>query len=92
MARAGNDGPATIPASATSRPCSPACPSHAGLITVLDGHPATLSWMAGVGRHKTQSLGVETFGQSADLLDLYRVAGIDSDAIVDAAARLCLTA
>ena len=67
-------------------------PAHAGLITVLDGHPATLSWMAGVGRHKTQSLGVETFGQSADLLDLYRVAGIDTDAIVDAAARLCLTA
>ena len=65
-------------------------PAHSGLITVLDGHPATLSWMAGVGRHKTQSLGVESFGQSADLDDIYRIAGIDADAIVDAAARLCL--
>jgi pyruvate dehydrogenase E1 component len=48
--------------------------------------------MAGVGRHKIQSLGVENFGQSADLEDIYRTAGIDAEAIVDAAARLCLTA
>jgi pyruvate dehydrogenase E1 component len=67
-------------------------PATAGLVTVLDGHPATLSWMAGVGRHKIQSLGVENFGQSADLEDIYRTAGIDAEAIVDAAARLCLTA
>jgi pyruvate dehydrogenase E1 component len=66
-------------------------PGHGGLVTVLDGHPATLSWLAGVGRHKTQSLGVESFGQSADLVDIYRAAGIDAEAIVDAAARLCLT-
>ena len=66
-------------------------PGHGGLVTVLDGHPATLSWLAGVGRHKTQSLGVENFGQSADLEDIYRAAGIDAEAIVDAAARLCLT-
>jgi len=65
-------------------------PAHGGLITVLDGHPATLSWMAGVGRHRTQSLGVENFGQSADLDDIYHAAGIDAEAIVDAAARLCL--
>ena len=37
-------------------------------------------------------LGVDRFGQSGDIPDLYRVYGIDSDAIVDAAARACLLA
>jgi pyruvate dehydrogenase E1 component len=62
----------------------------AGLITVLDGHPATLSWLGAVAGHRVVPLGVETFGQSGDLVDLYRVHGIDVDAIIDAAARLCL--
>ena len=66
-------------------------PGRAGLITVLDGHPATLSWMAGVGRHRIQSLGVEDFGRSADIPDIHRVHEIDAEAIIDAAARLCLT-
>ena len=67
-------------------------PGHAGLVTVLDGHPATLSWLAGVGRHAVQALGVEQFGRSADIPDIYGVHGLDADAIVDAAARLCLSA
>ena len=67
-------------------------PGHAGIVTVLDGHPATLSWLAGVARHRIQALGVEDFGRSADIPDLYRVHGLDADAIVDAAARLCLGA
>ncbi|MBT6204774.1 MAG: transketolase, partial [Rhodospirillaceae bacterium] len=66
-------------------------PENAGLITVLDGHPATLSWMGSVRRHRIQSLGVEDFGRSADIPDIHRVHGIDAEAIVDAAARLCLT-
>ena len=66
-------------------------PSHAGLVTVLDGHPATLSWMGGVRRHRIQSLGVEDFGRSADIPDIHAVHGIDADSILDAAARLCLT-
>jgi len=37
-----------------------------------------------------QPLGVDHFGQSGDLLDLYRVYGLDKDAIIDAAARGCL--
>tara|TARA_Y100001934_G_scaffold96879_4_gene119674 strand:- start:2934 stop:5321 length:2388 start_codon:yes stop_codon:yes gene_type:complete len=66
-------------------------PSHTGLVTVLDGHPATLSWMGGVRRHRIQSLGVEDFGRSADIPDIHAVHGIDADSILDAAARLCLT-
>jgi pyruvate dehydrogenase E1 component len=63
-------------------------PEAAGLITVLDGHPATLSWLGAVCRHRTLPLGVDRFGQSGDIPDLYRVAGIDADAIVNAAAHL----
>ena len=37
-------------------------------------------------------LGVDRFGQSGDIPDLYREYGIDADAIIDAAARACLRA
>jgi pyruvate dehydrogenase E1 component len=60
----------------------------AGLVTVLDGHPATLSWLGAVRRHRVVPLGIDRFGQSGDILDLYRVYGLDADAIVDAAAKL----
>ena len=62
----------------------------AKLVTVLDGHPATLAWLGAVRGHKTRSLGVEHFGQSGDLPDLYRTYRIDTDAILDAVAAACL--
>jgi pyruvate dehydrogenase E1 component len=62
----------------------------AALITVSDSHPATLSWLGSVAHHAVVPLGVERFGQSGDLADLYRYYGIDQEAIVDAAARACL--
>ncbi|MFT5181652.1 MAG: pyruvate dehydrogenase E1 component [Alphaproteobacteria bacterium] len=58
----------------------------AALVTVLDGHPATLAWLGSVANHQVVALGVDRFGQSGDLPDLYREYGIDSDAILDAAA------
>jgi len=64
--------------------------ADAGLVTVLDGHPATLSWLGAVSRHRIEPLGVEHFGQSGDIPDLYRVYGLDREAILDAAARACL--
>jgi pyruvate dehydrogenase E1 component len=60
----------------------------AGLVTVLDGHPATLAWLGGVANHDVAALGVETFGQSGNLQDLYRTHGIDADAILDGAAAV----
>jgi pyruvate dehydrogenase E1 component len=65
-----------------------ALPETAGLVTVLDGHPATLSWLAAVRGQPVAALGVEKFGQSGDITDLYRFYGLDADAIVSAAARL----
>jgi pyruvate dehydrogenase E1 component len=58
----------------------------AALITVQDGHPATLSWMASIGGFSSRALGVDRFGQSGDIPDLYRAYGIDAGAIVEACA------
>ena len=63
-------------------------PRNAGIVTICDAHPATLSWLGASLVREVVPLGVEGFGQSADLPDLYRSLKIDSDAIVDAAARL----
>jgi pyruvate dehydrogenase E1 component len=62
----------------------------AALVTVSDSHPATLSWLGSVVSTTLVPLGVDHFGQSGDIPDLYRVYGIDSEAIIDAAARACL--
>ena len=62
-------------------------PPHCKLITVIDGHPATLAWLGGVGGHQTIALGVEHFGQTGTIDDLYHHYGIDADAIVAAAAH-----
>ena len=67
-----------------------ALPATAGLVTVLDGHPSALSWVASVKGHPVVPLGVDGFGQSGDLADLYAAYGIDAEAIVGAAARLCV--
>lgn len=63
-------------------------PSHCGLVTVIDGHPATLGWLGSVHGHRTRSLGVEHFGQTGSIADLYRHYGIDAQGIVRAAAAL----
>ncbi|MBV8764783.1 MAG: transketolase [Hyphomicrobiales bacterium] len=60
-------------------------PPHCGLVTVIDGHPATLAWLGSVMGHRTRSLGVEHFGQTGTISDLYRHYGIDAQAILSAA-------
>ena len=65
-------------------------PAGAGLVTLLDGAPASLSWLGGVFGHKVSPLGVDRFGQTGNLADLYRAYRLDPDAIVEAAAELFL--
>lgn len=60
-------------------------PSTCGLITVIDGHPATLAWLGSVKGHRTRSLGVEHFGQTGTIADLYRHHGLDAQSIAQAA-------
>ena len=63
-------------------------PSHCGIITVIDGHPATLAWLGSVHGHRTRSLGVEHFGQTGSIAELYRHYGIDARGIISAAEAL----
>ena len=63
-------------------------PAFAAIITAIDAHPATLSWLGGVFGHRTASLGVEHFGQSGRIADLYAHHGLDVPAILHAAQSL----
>ncbi|MBN9035946.1 MAG: transketolase [Rhizobiales bacterium] len=65
-----------------------ALPPHCRIVTVIDGHPATLSWLGGVHGHATISLGVEHFGQTGTVADLYRHYGIDAQSIAEIATGL----
>ena len=60
------------------------------LVTVLDGHPHTLSFLAG---HQPGALDLRwvsrKFGQVGGLEDVYRYHGIDTDSIVRAALDVC---
>ncbi len=56
-----------------------------GIVTVVDAHPATLAWLGSVNGNRTRGLGVEHFGQTGSLAELYRHYGIDANAIVAAA-------
>jgi pyruvate dehydrogenase E1 component len=60
-------------------------PPNCSIVSVLDGHPATLAWLGAVYGHRVRGLGVEHFGQTGSLAELYRHYGIDANAIVAAA-------
>ncbi|HYD99827.1 MAG TPA: transketolase, partial [Alphaproteobacteria bacterium] len=63
-------------------------PPHCALVTVIDGHPATLGWLGAVHGHRTRALGIEHFGQTGTLADLYAHYGIDAQGIARAAEAL----
>ena len=58
------------------------------LVTLTDGAPASLSWLGGVHGQRVAPLGVDRFGQTGDLPDLFREYGLDADAVVSAMASL----
>jgi pyruvate dehydrogenase E1 component len=60
-------------------------PRHCGIVTVTDAHPATLGWLGAVSGHRVRPLGVEHFGQTGSIGELYRHYGIDANAIIAAA-------
>ena len=62
--------------------------AEAPLVTVLDGHPHTLSFLAGIRGDRILCLGVSQFGQSSNVDDAYRLHGIDAGSIVAAALTL----
>ncbi len=64
--------------------------SSAGLVTLADAAPASLSWIGGVLGQRVAPLGVEKFGQTGSLADLYSTYRLDGDAITEAAAEILL--
>jgi pyruvate dehydrogenase E1 component len=60
----------------------------APLVTLLDGHPHTLAFLGTVTQTPVTCLGVSTFGQAGGLADVYRLHGLDAEAVVGAALDL----
>ncbi len=58
------------------------------LVTLLDGHPHTLAFLASVRSVPVACLGVQRFGQSGDLAELYEHHQIDAESVVGAALDL----
>jgi pyruvate dehydrogenase E1 component len=65
-------------------------PPNAGLVTLADAAPASLSWLGGVLGQRVAPLGVEKFGQTGSLADLYAAYRLDGDAITEATAELLI--
>ena len=84
QARSGHGRAAT--AGSSTRSCRPG--RAAPLVTVLDGHPHSLAFLAGVNQVRAAHLGVSAFGQSGGLGEVYRHHGLDTDTIVRAALDL----
>ena len=54
------------------------------IVTVIDGHSHTLSFVGGVFGARAVSLGVDTFGQTGSRQELYDHYGIGVSAVVQA--------
>ncbi|WP_309603098.1 transketolase [Sphingomonas sp.] len=64
----------------------------AGIVTLCDAAPASLSWIGGVLGNRVAPLGVERFGQTGSLAQLYAAYRLDGAAITQAVAELLLPA
>ncbi|MEO1100348.1 MAG: transketolase [Pseudomonadota bacterium] len=63
-------------------------PGGTPIVALIDGAPGTLSWIGSVDGRRVATLGLERFGQTGDLPDIYREYRMDADAVLDAAASL----
>jgi pyruvate dehydrogenase E1 component len=63
-------------------------PEPAPIVSLLDGHPHTLGFLAGIHGVPMTCLGVQRFGQSGDLGELYEHHQIDAEAVIGAALDL----
>jgi pyruvate dehydrogenase E1 component len=63
-------------------------PEPLPIVSVLDGHPHTLSFLAAIHGVPMTCLGVQRFGQSGDLAELYEHHQIDAESVIGAALDL----
>jgi pyruvate dehydrogenase E1 component len=61
---------------------------RANLVTITDGSPSALSWLGAVHGQRVAPLGIDRFGQTGDLPDLYRTYGLDAESVIAAMATL----
>ena len=61
-----------------------AVPRDAVIVTIIDGYPASLTWLGGVLGHRVESLGVDAFGQTGTIADLFKHFGFDASGIMRA--------
>jgi pyruvate dehydrogenase E1 component len=59
-------------------------PHDVPIVALLDGHPHTLAFLGG----RVTCLGVQRFGQSGDIAELYEHHQIDAESVVGAALDL----
>ena len=60
----------------------------ARIVTVVDGHPSVLSWLGSVHGHSVRAMGVERYGESGTLTELYREHQLDTESIIAAGSAL----
>ena len=60
------------------------------IITIIDGHSSSLSWIGSIKGQKIIPLGVKDFGQSGNLNEIYKASEIDLNSIVDRIAKFIL--
>ena len=57
------------------------------LITIIDAHSSSLAWIGSVLGHKVYPMGLNKFGQSGDLDEIYSYTDIDFKSIIDRIAK-----
>jgi pyruvate dehydrogenase E1 component len=61
-------------------------------LTLLDGHPLTLSWLGAAFQAPVKPLGVVHFGETGDVQALYHKHHIDTEAVLTAIVQVLFTA
>ena len=56
---------------------------NTALITIIDAHSSSLAWIGSVLGHKVYPMGLNKFGQSGELDEIYKDADIDFKSIID---------
>jgi pyruvate dehydrogenase E1 component len=56
--------------------------SNVRIVTVTDGHPSILTWLGAVAGHRVYGLGVDRYGESGTLTELYQAYQLDAESIL----------
>jgi len=58
--------------------------SNVRIVTVTDGYPSILTWLGAVAGHRVHGLGVDRYGESGTLTELYQAYRLDAESILSA--------